>query len=272
MDMQPRFFARGNAVSFAGRVTKLGERVVDQLIDVPNNSSSLPVTGGLSHGETGRFALLHDHTWPAPLVSMAAGSTRTWDDGSDQPRVTHVMAVVEDFAIAGRFFVDRAAGYLRSTYRRGADEPDIAIGESTITRMRCEANVINVRWHLDVVNKASTYAGLQKAWARSKAADALDQRVLRPPGTRRHDPKTLPAMKDHVLVTVAELSWADQPHPDVTLDGHVIRWPGFGTVYVGEMLIAHHLRRLTLLRFDLGSPFAMNGASIDVESNGLGLP
>lgn len=271
MDMQPRFFARGNAVSFAGRVTRVGDREVDQLIDVPNNSASLPVTGGLSHGETGRFALLHDHTWPAPLVAMSGGSTRTWEDGKE-PRITHVMAVVEEFAIAGRFFVDRAAGYLRSTYRRGAGEPDIFVGEASIENLRCGEHVIDVTWHVEMLNKAATYAALQKAWTRSKAGDALDRRILRPPGTRRHDPKTLPAMKDHVLVALCELSWADKPHPDVTLDGHVIRWPGFGTVYVGEMLISHHARRMTILRFDLGSPFAMNGASIDIESNGLGLP
>jgi hypothetical protein len=79
-------------------------------------------------------------------------------------------------------------------------------------------------------------------------------------------------MKGHVLISVAELSWAGEPHPEVKLDGHALRWPGFGNVYVGEMLISHHARRLTLLRFDLGSPFAMSAASIDIESDGIGLP
>jgi hypothetical protein len=79
-------------------------------------------------------------------------------------------------------------------------------------------------------------------------------------------------MKGYVLATVCELAWADKPHPEVTLDGHVVRWPGFGTVYVGEMLISPHVRRLTLLRFDLGSPFAMEASSIEVESDGIGLP
>jgi hypothetical protein len=272
MDMKPRFVARGNAVTFAGRVTRLGDQAVDQLVDIPGNSASLPVTGGLSHAETGRFALLHDHTWPAPLVSMATGSTRAWDDGKEESRVTHVMAVVDELAIAGRFFAGRAAAYLRSTYRRGADEPDIAIGESSIVGLRCDEHAIGVRWRTDVFNKATTYGALQKAWARSKPGDALDRQVLRPPRTKRHDPKTFPSMKDHVVVSICELSWADQPHPDVTLDGHVVRWPGFGTVHVGEMLISHHSRRLTLLRFELGSPFAMNAASIEVESDGIGLP
>jgi hypothetical protein len=272
MDMQPRFVARGNAVTFAGRVTRLGDQAVDQLIDIPGNSASLPVTGGLSHADTGRISLLHDHTWPAPLVSLAAGATRAWDDGKKESRTTHVMAAVDELAIAGRFFASRAAAYLRSTYRSGAVEPDITIGESTIAGLRCDEYLINVQWRTDIFNKAATYAALQKAWARSKPGDVLDRHVLRKPGTKRHDPKTFPAMKDHVLVSTCELSWADKPHPDVTLDGHVVRWPGFGTVYVGEMLISHHSRRLTLLRFELGSPFAMSAASIDVESDGIGLP
>jgi hypothetical protein len=271
MDMQPRFVARGNAVAFAGRVTRLGDRDVNQPVDLPGNSASLPVTGGLSHAETGRFALLHDHSWPQPLVSLAAGSTRAWDDGNERTRVTHVMATVDQLAIAGRFFVDRGAGYLRSSYRRGADEPDITIGDPSLAGLRCDEHAISVRWRTDIFNKASTYTALQKAWSGAKAGDALDRQVLRPAGTRR-TAKTLPAMKGYVLVSVCELAWADKPHPEVTLDGHVVRWPGFGTVYVGEMLVSHHQRRLTLLRFELGSPFAMSASSIEIESNGIGLP
>lgn len=272
MDMQPRFVARGNAVAFAGQVTRLGDKEVNQLVDVPGNSASLPVTGGLSHGETGRFALLHDHTWPHPLVSIAAGSTRAWSDGHERARVTHVMSTVNELAIAGRFFVARGAGYLRSTYRRGADEPDIRVGDCSLAGMRCDEHPIDVRWRTEIFNKAATFGTLQKAWARTKAGDALDRHILRPPGTARRTSKTLPTMKGYVLVTVCELGWADAPHPEVTLDGHVVRWPGFGTVSVGEMLISHHVRRLTLLRFDLGSPFAMGATSIEVESDGIGLP
>jgi hypothetical protein len=272
MNMQPRFFARGNAVAFAGRVTRLGDRQVDQVIDIAGNSSSLPVTGGLSRSETGQVTVLHDHTWPAPIVSLRSGSTRSWDEGDATERVTHVMAAIEDLAIAGRFFIGHAAAYLRSKYRRGADEPDITLGDCAIAAMRCDEHPLEVRWRTKPVNAAPTYAALTKAWARSKGGDALDQAVIRPPAVKRHDPKTLPAMKDHVLVTICELAWAGEPHPEVTLDGNTLHWPGFGRVYFGEMLIAHHVRRLTLVRFELGSPFAMSATAIEVESDGIGLP
>jgi hypothetical protein len=272
MEMQPRFVARGTAVAFAGRVTRLGGREVNQLVDVPGNSASLPVTGGLSRGETGRFALFHDHTWPHPLVSMASGATRAWTDGPERAPVTHVMATVDQLAIAGRFFVERGASYLRSTYRRGANEPDLSIHDSSLSGLRCDEHAIDVRWRTDILNKAPNYGALQKAWTRAKAGDTLDRHILRAPETARRTAKSLPAMKGYVLATVCELAWADKPHPEVTLDGHVVRWPGFGTVYVGEMLISPHVRRLTLLRFDLGSPFAMEASSIEVESDGIGLP
>jgi hypothetical protein len=272
MDMQPRFVARGNAVAFAGRVTRLGKRTVDQLIDVQGNSASLPVTGGLSRGETGRVTVLHDHTFPHPLVTLASGSTRAWDEARGDVRLTHVMAAVEGLSIAGRFFVDRTAAYLRSTYRPGADEPEIHIVESTVTKMRCDDHVIDVRWKADLVNKASTFASLQRTWSRSAAGDALDATVMRPRAARKHDPKALPTMKGYVAVVLCELAWAGEPHPEVTLQGNSLRWPGFGKIYVGEMLVSHHLRRLTVLRFELGSPFAMTGSSIEVESDGIGLP
>lgn len=271
MELHPRFVARGNAVAFAGRITRVGDRPVDQLIDLEGNSTSLPVTGGLSRSETGRVALLHDHTWPAPLVSFASGSTRAWDETRGDVRVTHVMATTEGFSIAGRFFVDRASAYLRSSYRKGADEPEIIVGESSVIGMRCEGHDVEVRWNTELINKAPTFAALEKAWARSKGT-GFDRQVLKVRASRRQEPKTLPTMKGYLPVVVAELAWAGAPHPDVTLDGHVLRWSGFGTVYVGEMLIANYLRRLTVLRFDLGSPFAMDGSAIEVESNGVGLP
>jgi hypothetical protein len=272
MEMQPRFVARGNAVAFAGRVTRLGDREVDQLIDVQGNSASLPVTGGLSRAETGRVVLLHDETWPSPIVTFSAGSTRTWDEPRGDSHVTHVMAKVEELAIAGRFFVDRAAGYLRSTYKAGADEPEIEVVQPTIVRMRCDDHEIDVKWRIDLLNRTSTFAALEKAWGRSRAGDGLDQLVMRPRGARPHDPAALPVMKGHVVVALAELAWAGRPHPEVKLEDHVMTWPGFGSVYVGEMIISHHLRRMTLLRLALGSPFAMNAASIDIESDGITLP
>jgi hypothetical protein len=270
MDMQPRFVVRGNAVAFAGRVTRLGDRMVDQLIDIPGNSASLPVAGGLSRGETGRVQVLHDHTWPAPIVAMAAGTTRAWDQGDTKLHVTHVMATGEQLAIAGRFFVERAAAYMRSTYQEGAEETEIFIGESSIVGMRVDDYPVAVHWHTEMLNKVPTYTALQGAWSSSQ--DAIASRVLRVPADQRQDPKAFPAMQGYAIVSTCDLSWVDKQHPDVALDGHVIRWPGFGIVTVGEMLVSAHTRRLTLLRFNLGSPFAMDGASIDIESNGIGLP
>lgn len=272
MNIEPRFIARGNAVSFAGRITRLGDRAVDHFIEINDNSASLPVTGGLSRSETGRFALLHDQTWPEPIVSFSSGSTRTWEEGREKTHLTHVMAVIHDLAIAGRFFAARAAAYLQSTYRRDADEPDIFVRDASITGLRCDQYGIEVRWRTDVLNKLSTFRALRDGWARSREGDALAQAVLQPPGTERHNPQVLPAVKGYVIVALCELAWVDKPHPEVELDGHILRWPGFGKVTFGEMLISPHSRRLTVMRFNLGSPFAMDGSAIDVESNGVGLP
>jgi len=44
--------------------------------------------------------------------------------------------------------------------------------------------------------------------------------------------------------------------------------PGFGTVYFGEITLAPQMRRLTMVRVNLGSPIGGDFASGDVMDNG----
>ena len=59
---------------------------------------------------------------------------------------------------------------------------------------------------------------------------------------------------------------------DVSEDSHVIVWPDFGKVVLGEMLIAHFNRRLTMMRLELGSPLEGSMEAIDVQTGGQTLP
>ena len=57
---------------------------------------------------------------------------------------------------------------------------------------------------------------------------------MRPPPGRRpeeHEGRLPESDSGYVLATIVrDLRWADEEHPDAKLDGHVIRWPGFGTI------------------------------------------
>lgn len=60
--------------------------------------------------------------------------------------------------------------------------------------------------------------------------------------------------------------------PEIKACGPIVVIPQFGTVYLGELMITHGMRRVTMLRLELGSP---DGGSLAVGSgtgNGTGYP
>ena len=60
---------------------------------------------------------------------------------------------------------------------------------------------------------------------------------------------------------VSEIAWADKPDPRATIQGNAIVIEDYGTVYFGEMYVTCYSRRITMVRFELGSPDGGDGCS-----------
>lgn len=71
---------------------------------------------------------------------------------------------------------------------------------------------------------------------------------------------------------VRELRWENKPYPGAKIDGHSVIVPDFGTAYFGELLVHSSERRMTMVRFELGSPIGGYADVGDVGSNGSGFP
>jgi hypothetical protein len=71
---------------------------------------------------------------------------------------------------------------------------------------------------------------------------------------------------------VKKIEWDGTPHPNAEIHGHVVYVPEFGKIYFGEMFITGHYRRLTMVRFQLGSPDGGEIVAADGETNGSNWP
>ena len=60
--------------------------------------------------------------------------------------------------------------------------------------------------------------------------------------------------------------------PGVTRKGHAFHVKGFGTIFLGEVLIKHAERTLTMLRLELGSAVSGTGSGAQAFSNGRTWP
>jgi hypothetical protein len=61
-------------------------------------------------------------------------------------------------------------------------------------------------------------------------------------------------------------------HPGVERTGHCFYVPGFGKVFLAEVVIAHGERTLTMFRLELGSSLAGTGSGGYATSNGKNYP
>jgi hypothetical protein len=76
-----------------------------------------------------------------------------------------------------------------------------------------------------------------------------------------------------VLCTlVQEMHWTDGAHPDAKIDGNTIIVPNFGRVYFGELLVQDASRRLTMVRYQLGSDDGGDGSGAAGDTNGSQWP
>jgi hypothetical protein len=81
---------------------------------------------------------------------------------------------------------------------------------------------------------------------------------------------TFPEANATVKCTIVkEMHWEGEPHPDAKIHGHMVRVPGFGKIYFGELYITGESRRLTMVRLQLGSPDGGEVCAAEGETNGV---
>jgi hypothetical protein len=71
---------------------------------------------------------------------------------------------------------------------------------------------------------------------------------------------------------VQNLTWAGLPHPTAQIQGHVLIIENFGKIYFGEIFITACSRRITMVRFQLGSDDGGDGSGGSGETNGTTWP
>jgi hypothetical protein len=71
---------------------------------------------------------------------------------------------------------------------------------------------------------------------------------------------------------VLELKWVKDPAPGTEIIKNRLKIDGIGSIFFGEILYNQEFRRLTLLRFQLGSPNGADGSAVEVQTNGTPWP
>ena len=283
MDLTRRFVFRGNASAIAGQIFRPRKIIVD----VAGGASSLGVSGGRSQSQINGMAFGEiikfgsAYTLAEGLFDDEKQAAAVTDHKGKQSQLnstTTVTAETREVSVGVKPIVTikRVRGTLISRAPAGSGEPAIAPArDTTIQGVSVGGFGLVVDLNVSLFQKYDT---------RSKVLAAAD------------DPKVTEKNRNHFVLDAAiegvkpgrasmvqrygvmyttivkEIRWEGKPYPGAKIDGHSVIVPDFGTVYFGELFVHSSERRLTMVRFELGSPWGGYADVGDVGSNGSLFP
>ena len=280
MDLTRRFVFRGNASAIAGQLY----RPKTIIVDVNCGASSLGVSGGRSQSKINGASFGDIITFGSAFTlaeglfddeKQSAAVTDHKGTPSQLSTTTTVTAETREISVGIKpvVTIKRVRGTLVSRSSvAGSGEPSIIPArDTTIQGVTIAGNALAVNLNIGLFQKHDT---------RSKVlAAADDPKLFRGYGSQLVTGATIegcaperPGLtsRDGVVYTtiVKELKWEGKPPKNARIDGHSVIVDDFGTVYFGELLIDRDERRLTMVRFELGSPVGGYCDFVDIGSNG----
>jgi hypothetical protein len=242
--------------------------------------SSLPVTGGHHESQLGPNQLDKWVSFGAvatsahgDYVDAAAGIATTLGEVAFDavPTETRVQSDVRDVVILGRVHVAHAAVGLISRSADGNQQPAIRLEGNALEGVRIDDSRLKITLAEDFYRECDTK---EKLASRHAAGLAPQHAPLLLSAVSGVDEVTdFPEANGTVKCTIVqEIAWDGDPHPTATIHGHVVHVPNFGKIYFGELFITGESRRLTMVRFQLGSDDGGEVVVAEGETNGTSWP
>jgi len=285
MDLTRRFVFRGNAAALGGQIVRPKTIIVDV-----DGASSLGVSGGRSSAEI-KGRSFGDFIRFGSAMTFAQG---LFDDEKAASAVTEHKGRQEDLTtsttvtaetrevVVGRaplpvFTAKRIRATLvsRKPEPNPSGEPSIAPAkDTTIQGVDIGGRVLEVHVNTSLFQKYDTRSKLVAAANDPKFIRSYGQHLVTTATIEGQRRKAGLISSSGVIYTtiVEKITWKGKPYPGASIDGHSVIVPDFGTIFFGELLIASSERRLTMARFELGSPDGGYVDFVDVGSNGSVYP
>lgn len=263
-DEKPRFWFRGNAAAFGGRLVS----PVCETLDV-QGSSVLPPTGGFASATVGPFN--HRNIVSFERATSTVSGHRT-DHYGATTRDTLVTVALEGLSILNTVTVDRVVARLTSRHpEEEEEEPHMLLLGSYFENLRIGGVPISATPRPELVEQGGYTQLTGMRPSRSVDAhgkeDATGESVVRPDAALR---TSSPFEDRYFLMSLFDTDDIRRSLPGSceVKEDHGIYVSGFGTIYLGEYLVSRYARRLTMLRVELGCPVEGTMEAGTGETNG----
>jgi hypothetical protein len=275
-DWRPNFNA--HAVALSGRITKLGDAIVDQPLDVPNGSAALGPNGGRSFsrsggGDTTVYAGARSHT----VVSFAAAEAEAVGTYREDEKFLTVRSrtLLKGLTIRTdkpRFFLPLAESGMSSLGKPVASERRLDVWGRFAEPIQFGESRVMVKL------RSYTNKTIEELL---KFGDAFPL-LYRKSGAAPHQRSGAVATSLVTGIEVENKGELDGAEPLKTADGrlYALNIPDFGTLFFGELTIQPTMEsdgvlaacvQFNLMRMELGCPAdgsLSGGGNVQTEPQG----
>jgi hypothetical protein len=294
--IEKRFIFHANAVAFGAHIRRPKDFQIKAVA-----SSSLPVTGGLAEASASKQSF-------QDIISFESASTSALGDYADIRRaVDFTKGNFGENELSTHTFVDARLSGLRIIGARdqvgatGFPKPVTFVAKELHARLESasdrrtpnafrgldadfqgisvDGNELIVTTAPEVCTHHETYDKLVTAYQedgnfRKQYGELFYHTGHEKTGIGAILSKSIiPGAGGMIVGTiVTNLRWAGPPAVGSEIFGNRLFIPGIGNIFFGEIVYEHNSRRLTLLRFQLGSPTGGEGSACDVQSDGGSWP
>ncbi len=243
------------AHAFSGRFA----RPFDHLIDV-QAASSLPVIGGHGNSRVENFQFRE-------FVSFKKGYTHVSGahQADDNSNNTLVTATLEGLNILDILTADRVVARLYSKHPAGDAEGLVTMVGSKFENLKIAGYKVDVDLDCELFENIRTFKDAQKAFEK----DAAFRKIALDPF---HTGRELQPQGPNGAFVCSLVKEMNTSCPCVTRTGHSFYVHGFGKIFLGELMIVHGERTLTMIRLELGSAVSGSGSVSAATSNGRQYP
>jgi hypothetical protein len=284
MDHPLRYVFHSHAAAFGGRIVRPKDVVLEA-----QGASALLVTGGRSVAKLQRtrfdefFEVESANTLTEGFFEDVKGFVDVTNHKAEEQSLTAVSrarAEIDGLSVGRkpRLTIKRVVAELTNRSGGYSGQPAIRLGKDVaIDGISIEGHRLVVELNTKPFFKHDTHAKVLAAADDSKFVEEAGESLFM---SKRfgHHAKTPPFRKlirnGHTIYAtiVKSIRWDGKPFPKSEIHDNSVKLPEFGRVFFGELLIAEHSRRLTMVRMALGSDAGGSASAGDVETNGTWSP
>jgi hypothetical protein len=243
------------AHAFNGSFTRPFSEIID--VQAP---SSLPIIGGHGIARVDNFQFRGFVSFRKSYTHVS-GAHQADDDTHN----TLVTSTVEGLNIMDIVTADRIVARLYSKHHRKETEGFVTMVGSRFENLRIADCPVDVKLNTAVFELLPTFAAAKKDFENNGKIRKIAEDPFQ-------NGQKLTKLEPDGVILCSCVEEMKTDCPGVKRVGHCFTVPGFGKIFLGEVVIRHGERTLTMVRLEIGSAVSGSGSAASATINGTHWP